>query len=56
MAAIASGGIQVVNQSVVEQFDITHEQISEVAATELIGLERRERAYRSNRPAPQLRD
>jgi putative phosphoribosyl transferase len=56
MGAIASGGIHVVNQSVVEQLNITHEQISEVAATELIELERRERAYRGNRPAPQLRD
>lgn len=56
MGAIASGGIHVVNQSVVEQLNITHEQLSEVAATELIELERRERAYRGNRPAPQLRD
>ena len=56
MGAIASGGTHVVNQAVVEQLNITHEQLSEVAAEELIELARREKAYRDNRPAPQLRD
>jgi len=56
IGAIASGGTHVVNQAVVEQLNITHEQLSEVAAEELIELARREKAYRDNRPAPQLRD
>lgn len=54
MGAIASGGVQVINGSVVESLGIADEAINAVAARELSELERRERAYRDDRPAPEV--
>jgi putative phosphoribosyl transferase len=50
MGAIASGGVRVLNQSVVNQLGITEEQIEEVAEAELRELERREQAFRQGHP------
>lgn len=50
MGAIASGGVQVLNQSVVNQLGITEDQIEEVAEAELHELERREQAFRQGHP------
>ncbi len=50
MGAIASGGVRVLNQSVVNQLGITEDQIEEVAETELRELERREQAFRQGHP------
>src|SRR5918911_595722 len=52
MGAIASGGVRVVNDSVVQHLDIAPEGIDAVAAREQGELQRRERAYRDERPAP----
>jgi len=55
MGAIASGGVRVVNESVVQHLDIAPEMIDAVTAREQGELERRERAYRDDRPAPDVR-
>jgi predicted phosphoribosyltransferase len=54
MGAIASGGVRVLNQEVVADFDIPGQVIDAVAACELRELARRERVYRGNRPAPRV--
>jgi putative phosphoribosyl transferase len=55
MGAIATGGVRVLNEDVVEYLRIPDEVIDEIAADELHELERRERAYRGDRPAPDVR-
>jgi predicted phosphoribosyltransferase len=50
MGAIASGGVRVLNGSVVEGLGIPDHVIEQVAARELHELERRERMYREDRP------
>ncbi len=50
MGAIASGGIRVLNESVLRNLNISAEAIEEAAARESRELERREKAYRGNRP------
>src|ERR1700704_5153030 len=53
MGAIASGGTQVLNESVVKQLRISAEDIEKVSARERQELERRERAFRHGRePVP----
>ena len=56
MGAVASGGVRVLNRDIVEGLDISSDAIEQVAATELQEVERRERAYRGPRPAPEVRD
>jgi putative phosphoribosyl transferase len=55
MGAIATGGVRVLNDEVVEYLRIPSRVIDSVAADELRELERRERAYRGNRPEPEVR-
>jgi predicted phosphoribosyltransferase len=52
MGAIASGGVRVLNGSVVEGLGIPDAVIDGVAGRELQELERREHAYRDNFPRP----
>lgn len=54
MGAIASGGVRVLNGSVIEGLQISDDVIDAVAARELRELERRERTYRDDRPAPDV--
>ena len=54
MGAIASGGIRVINRDVVEGAAISPATIDAVAAAEARELERREREYRDDRPAPTI--
>jgi predicted phosphoribosyltransferase len=54
MGAIASGGVRVLNGSVVEGLGIPDGVIDAVAARELQELERREQAYRDNLPRPEV--
>jgi putative phosphoribosyl transferase len=49
MGAIASGGVRVLNEEVVQALAIMPEQIDAIAAREAQELERRERDYRGNR-------
>src|SRR5207249_8253427 len=55
MGAIATGGVRVLNDDVVDYLRIPGEVIDAVAADELKELERRERAYRGTRPEPGVR-
>src|SRR5262245_25330895 len=55
MGAIASGGVRVLNEDVVRYLNIPEEVIEEVAEQERQELERRERLYRGDRPAPEVR-
>jgi len=56
MGAIASGGIRVLNDEVVEYLNIPRDLIDAVAEREQAELERREAAYRQGRPMPSLRN
>ena len=56
MGAIASGGVRVLNEEVVEGFGIPRELIDAVAEKEERELRRREQAYRAGRPAPVVED
>jgi predicted phosphoribosyltransferase len=55
MGAIASGGVQVLNDDVVHAVGIPEREIDAVAARELQTLEARERAYRGDRDHVELR-
>jgi predicted phosphoribosyltransferase len=55
MGAIASGGVRIVSESVVEALGIPERVIATVAAAEAQELERRERIYREGRHFPEVR-
>jgi putative phosphoribosyl transferase len=55
MGAIASGGVRVLNQGVVNNLHIPGEVIDAIAADEQRELERRARLYRGDRPPPDVR-
>ena len=53
--AIASGGVRVINDDVLQSvFDLDDESIERIAAREMKELQRREQAYRLDRPYPEL--
>jgi putative phosphoribosyl transferase len=54
MGAIATGGVRVLNESLVEHFRLPDDVVALVAAEEQRELERRERSYRGDRPAPRI--
>ncbi len=54
MGAIATGGVRVLNEEVVRGLDIPEEVIATIAAREQQELQRRERLYRGDRPAPEV--
>src|SRR5690606_40679716 len=54
MGAIASGGERVMNQEIVLFHQIDREAVEAVIERETQELERRERAYRADRPLPEL--
>jgi putative phosphoribosyl transferase len=56
MGAIASGGVRVLNEDIVNYLGIPDEVIDAIAAVEQQELERRERAYRDGRPPPDVKD
>jgi putative phosphoribosyl transferase len=55
MGAIASGGVRIVSENVVEALRIPERVIATVAAAETQELERRERIYREGRLFPDVR-
>src|SRR5438874_11957029 len=55
MGAIATGGVRVVNEAVVQALHIPEAAVDVVIAAEQRELERRERAYRDHRPPPDVR-
>ena len=56
MGAIATGGIRVINESVVRMLHIPEYIIDGVTAKEQQELERREHLYRDDRPPPDVHD
>ena len=54
MGAIATGGIRVLNQDILDWLKISDSAIEEVAGEELAELSRRERVYRGERPYPEI--
>jgi putative phosphoribosyl transferase len=55
MGALATGGIRVLNQNVVQALGIPEAEINAATEEERAELERRERTYRDGRPAPPIR-
>jgi putative phosphoribosyl transferase len=55
MGAIATGGMRVLNEETLSYLHVPGEVIDAVAAAELRELERRERAYRGERPPPDVK-
>ena len=55
IGAIATGGVQTVNGEAVRRLSVSREQIDEIVARERQELERREAAYRGNRPPLDVR-
>jgi putative phosphoribosyl transferase len=56
MGAIASGGVRVLNYDVVSWLNISGKTIDKVAEKELRELQRRDRAYRGDRPTADVRN
>lgn len=55
MGAIATGGVRVLNEDVIEALGIPEDVIDHVAADEEREIERRDRLYRGDRPPPVVR-
>ena len=55
LGAIASGGVRVLNQDVVRILPNAEQIVEAVTANELVEMERRERAYRDDRPPLDVR-
>ncbi len=55
MGAIATGGVRVLNDDVVDYMEVSDDVIDAIAAIELEELERRERVYRGDCPEPDVR-
>jgi putative phosphoribosyl transferase len=55
MGALASGGVRVLNQDLIDELGIPDRLVEESTLREQNELDRRERAYRGTRPAPELR-
>lgn len=56
VGAIATGGVRVLNDELLQELGISQEALDVVAAREGQELERRDRLYRGNRPFPDLGD
>jgi len=56
MGAIARGGVQVLNRDVIEHYGLGPGVIAEVAAREERELTRREKLYRGDQPAREVKD
>jgi putative phosphoribosyl transferase len=55
LGAVASGGVRVLNEEVVAELGLSEREIERIAERELAEVERRERAYRGDRPPLALR-
>jgi erythromycin esterase-like protein/predicted phosphoribosyltransferase len=56
MGAIASGGIRVLSEDLIDELGIPRSAVEQVAVRERLELERRDRLYRGDRRLPVLRD
>lgn len=55
IGAIAPGGIEIIDPSTAAAMHLTQQQIDEISARERLELQRREAAYRGNRPPADMR-
>src|SRR5512141_156936 len=55
MGAIATGGVRVLNNDIIMATGVTKKDLEETTRMQSLELDRRERLYRSGRPAPVLR-
>jgi putative phosphoribosyl transferase len=55
MGAISAGGVQVLNEELLDSIRISGHSIAEVAKWELQELQRRDRVYQGDRPRPNIR-
>ncbi|MCG6138553.1 MAG: phosphoribosyltransferase [Nostoc sp. LLA-1] len=56
MGAIASGGVRIINEHIINQMNISDDMIARVAVQEERELERRELLYRGDRPFSDLKE
>jgi erythromycin esterase-like protein len=56
MGAIAGAGTEILNEHLIRDLRIPQELVRQVSTRERLELERRNRAYRGDRPSPPLRD
>jgi predicted phosphoribosyltransferase len=56
IGAIASGGIRILNKEIIEALTVDPNVLDRVTKREMEELQRREQAYRGERPAPDIRD
>lgn len=56
LGAIASGGIRILNQEIIDALAVSQTVIDRVTEREKVELERRERQYRGERPVFEVRD
>ena len=56
IGAVASGGIRILNEDVIQALAVNQITIDRVTLRETAELQRRERQYRGDRPPPALRD
>src|SRR5207253_9340314 len=56
IGAIASGGVRVVDESVLRAYGVDSRTLEEITEREQRELERRERRYRDDRPFPAIQD
>src|SRR5438876_11091563 len=54
MGAIASGGVRVLSEDIIDELGIPRAAVEQVAVRERLELERRERLYRGDLPFPRL--
>jgi putative phosphoribosyl transferase len=55
VGAIATGGIRVLNEDVIEDLGLTEQDLDAIAARELRELKRREQLFRGDRPLPRIK-
>ncbi|MFL5599944.1 MAG: phosphoribosyltransferase [Gemmatimonadaceae bacterium] len=55
MGAIATGGVRIIDNELVEMFGVSNDAIERVTASEQRELERREQLYRDGRPVPDVK-
>ena len=56
MGAIAEGGVRVLHEHLIEELGISRATVDQISSRERLELDRRDRLYRGDRPAPVVRD
>jgi predicted phosphoribosyltransferase len=56
MGAIATGGVRILHEGIIRELGISRQTVDAVSESEQAELERRNRLYRGDRPAPAIKD